>query len=260
MSKAVEQWEKLQQNSNNSSRPPSSDNPYHKGDSEDKASQESIEPETNSEGKEISAQEENSYNNEANEGSLAQNSPTLKKSPGHQPGTPSQWRSSPLVAEVIVPHYPNHCAACNQTLRRSDPKPYMGHYVLELEKGKSGFRVQSQLHHYYQGSCACGHSSQAQPGTGYVSEVPGRVKDLKLTEYVLVGPWLASLIASLGVRYRMSRANSRVRGLRFPQRGRSSKFENFSWIGLTRNWGWAQLTDVSEKREGKGGNIPLLTV
>ena len=37
----------------------------------------------------------------------------------------------------------------------------------------------------------------------------GRVKNLKLTEYVLVGPWLASLIASLGVRYRMSRAKIR---------------------------------------------------
>ncbi len=33
-----------------------------------------------------------------------------------------------------------------------------------------------------------------------------RVRDLKLTEYVLVGPRLATLIASLGVRYRMSRA------------------------------------------------------
>ena len=211
MSKAVEQWEKLQQNSNNSSRPPSSDNPYHKGDSQEKdqASQESTEPETNTEGKEISAASEDSCKNEANEGSSAQKDSTEKKSPGHQPGTPSQWRSSPLVAEVIVPHYPHHCAACNQTLSSSDPKPYMGHYVLELEKGQSGFRVVCQLHHYYRLTCACGHISQAQPGTGYVSEVPGRVKNLKLTEYVLVGPWLASLIASLGVRYRMSRAKIR---------------------------------------------------
>ena len=139
------------------------------------------------------------------------------------------------IGRVILPHYPNHCAACNQTLNRSDPKPYMGHYVLELEKGKFGFRVVCQLHHYYRGTCSCGHISQEQPGEGYVSEVSGRVKNLKLTEYVLVGPWLASLIASLGVRYRMSRANSRVRGLRKPQRGRSSKFANFSWIGLTLN-------------------------
>lgn len=208
---AVEQWEKLQQNSNNSSQPPSSDNPYQKGDSQEKeqAGIESTEPETNTEGKEISTPSEDSYQNEASGGSSAQNSPNLKKSPGHQPGTPSQWRSSPLVAEVILPHYPNHCAACNQTLNHSEPKPYMGHYVLELEKGKSGFRVVCQLHHYYRLTCSCGHISQEQPGEGYVSEVSGRVKNLKLTEYVLVGPSLASLIASLGVRYRMSRAKIR---------------------------------------------------
>jgi len=36
--------------------------------------------------------------------------------------------------------------------------------------------------------------------------VEGRSKDLQLTEYVLVGPVLATFIASLGVRYRMSRS------------------------------------------------------
>ena len=37
----------------------------------------------------------------------------------------------------------------------------------------------------------------------------GRTRNLKLTEYVLVGPLLATLIASLGIRYRMSRAKIR---------------------------------------------------
>ncbi len=60
----------------------------------------------------------------------------------------------------------------------------MGHYVLEQELGQSGFRVHSQLQHYYRATCSCGHSSQAQPGFGYVSCVEGRVRDLKLTEYV----------------------------------------------------------------------------
>ncbi len=40
---------------------------------------------------------------------------------------------------------------------------------------------------------------------GYVSVVEGRSQDLRLTEYVLVGPILATFIASLSVRYRMSR-------------------------------------------------------
>ncbi len=105
-----------------------------------------------------------------------------------------------------MPHYPDQCAACNYSLTESDCQLYMGHYVLELEQEESGFRIVCQLHHYYRATCSCGHCTDAKPVTGYVSAVEGRTRDLKLTEYVLVGPVLATFIASLGVRYRMSRA------------------------------------------------------
>ncbi len=199
---AVEQWEKLQQNSKNSSRPPSSDNPYNKPDSKEKEKTEQLEASTNAqfEDKEISVQDQQTNPDETVGGSKK------KRSPGHQPGQPSQWRRTPLVAKEIVPHYPSNCAACSQSLITSAPKPYMGHYVLELERKEDGFGVICQLHHYYKATCDCGHISQAAPGLGYVSQISGRSKDLKLTEYVLVGPHLATLIASLAVRYRMSRA------------------------------------------------------
>ncbi len=105
-----------------------------------------------------------------------------------------------------MPHYPDQCAACNYSLTESDCQLYMGHYVLELSQEESGFRIVCQLHHYYRATCSCSHCTDAKPGTGYVSAVEGRTRDLKLTEYVLVGPVLATFIASLGVRYRMSRA------------------------------------------------------
>jgi len=63
----------------------------------------------------------------------------------------------------------------------------------------------TQLHHYYRTTCSCGHCTHAKPGTGYISVVEGRSQDLQLTEYVLVGSFLATFIASLSVRYRMSR-------------------------------------------------------
>ena len=85
----------------------------------------------------------------------------------------------------------------------------MGHYALELKRSEAGFRIECQLHHYYQETCGCGHITQAKPGEGYISEVEGRKRDLKLTEYVLVAPMLASFIASLGVRFRMSRPKIR---------------------------------------------------
>ncbi len=85
----------------------------------------------------------------------------------------------------------------------------MGHHVLELETTESGLKVVCQLHHYYQGSCNCGHQSKSKPGEGTTSVIEGRSRDLKLTEYVLVGANLATLIASLGVRYRLSRVKIR---------------------------------------------------
>lgn len=82
----------------------------------------------------------------------------------------------------------------------------MGHQVLELEKTEGGLKIFCQLHHYYQASCSCGHKSKSKPGKGITSTVEGRTRNLKLTEYVLVGNVFATLIASLGVRYRLSRS------------------------------------------------------
>jgi IS1 family transposase len=127
------------------------------------------------------------------------------RKPGKQPGGEGFGRKQPLKAEVIIPHYPVTCAACNQDLTESDSQRYMGYYVLELEPELFGFRIVTSLHHYYHKTCSCGHCTHAKPGTGYVSAVEGRSKDLILTEYVLVGSFLATFIASLGVRYRMSR-------------------------------------------------------
>ena len=82
----------------------------------------------------------------------------------------------------------------------------MGHHVLELETTEGGLKIVCQLHHYYQASCSCGHQSLSKPGEGITSTVKGRTRNLKLTEYVLVGNTFATLIASLGVRYRLSRS------------------------------------------------------
>jgi len=56
------------------------------------------------------------------------------------------------------------------------------------------------LHLYYGAVCNCGHYTKAEPGVGYVSVVEGRKKNLCIQEYALVGPMLATFIASLAVR------------------------------------------------------------
>ncbi len=194
---ATELWEKQQQNSGNSSRPPSSDNPYQSLKSEELVSEKEST---------IDSKEENPKNQGF---APKKNKESQKKKPGKQPGAPGQWRSTPLEAQIIIPHNPHQCAACSQPLESSNKKPCSGHYALELVSGESGFKIICQLHHYYQATCSCGHITTAKPGVGYISVVEGRSRDLKLTEAVLVAPMLATFIASLGVRYRLSRTKIR---------------------------------------------------
>jgi transposase len=192
---ATDLWEKQQQNSENSSQPPSLDNPY-----SSKTTTEESNP--SSEFETESGQTELEKRAKSSEPEKKQKS---ARKPGKQPGGKGFGRSQPLKAEIIIPHYPHVCSACNHDLIESNATRYMGHYVLELEPEKSGFRIVTQLHHYCASTCSCGHRTHAKPGTGLVSVVEGRSKNLQLTEYVLVGTLLATFIASLSVRYRMSR-------------------------------------------------------
>lgn len=192
---ATDLWEKQQQSSENSSQPPSKDNPYGS-----KVTTEESNPGSESETE--LGQTELDKRDESSEPEKKQKS---KRKPGKQPGGKGFGRKQPLKAEVIIPHYPHKCTACNHDLSESESQRYMGYYVLELEPELFGLRIVTQLHHYYRTTCSCGHCTHAKPGTGLVSVVEGRSKDLQLTEYVLVGVFLATFIASLSVRYRMSR-------------------------------------------------------
>lgn len=192
---ATDLWEKQQQNSENSSQPPSLDNPYTSKSTTEESAQ-------SSESESAAAKSEQK---QIDESSRKSNHKKSHRKPGKQPGAKGFGRKQPLKAEVIIPHYPRVCSACNQDLSESESQRYMGYYVLELEPELFGFGIVTSLHHYYQTTCSCGHCTVAKPGKGYVSVLEGRSQDLILSEYVLVGPFLATFIASLGVRYRMSR-------------------------------------------------------
>ena len=192
---ATDLWEKKQENSQNSSQPPSKDNPY--------ISKQKQKPESSS--SESRSAEVKTEQKQLNESSKKPEKKKSNRKPGKQPGGKGFGRKQFLKAERIVSHYPHVCSACNHDLKESESQRYMGHYVLELEPELFGFRIVTQLHHYYRATCSCGHCTQAKPGKGYVSVVEGRSKDLILTEYVLVGAILGTFIASLSVRYRISR-------------------------------------------------------
>jgi hypothetical protein len=196
----VELIERLEQNSRNSSRPPSSDNPYDKGDEKASTSKERDENGTSSKG---AGEKDDSPTDQLSKSSEFD---TPKRSPGRQPGAQGFWRPETPIPEDTIPHYPENCPVCDKEIVVSEGiRPYMGYHVFELEKTFSGIRIFCTLHHYYIVICECGHEVKSRPAEGYVSVVEGRKKDLKLTEYVLVGPMLATFIAALSVRYRMSR-------------------------------------------------------
>jgi transposase len=200
---AVEQLEKLEQNSSNSSLPPSSD----QFKSKEKLAVQSEQQTEHSESETKSKQEEKQVSPISEK---PKSKGFGKKLPGKQKGAKGIWRTTPLVASQIIAHYPETCASCNSSLEiNPEAKPHMGYYVLELEKLESGIEVKCALHHYYQVTCACGHHTKEKPLLGYVSVVEGRSRDLCLQEYGLVGPMLATFIASLAIRYRMSRPKIR---------------------------------------------------
>jgi transposase len=212
---AVELWEQTHQDSHNSSKPPSSDSPYTPGETEPEkeADQEGNGHDDSNESPPCDTMSEtlDADDDHREDGVSSEASGERRTSRGKQPGASGVWRSEPLNAEEVVSHTPDACAACGTDLRQSaQEKPDMGYYVLELEQTTSGLRVVCRLHHYYSASCPhCGHLTTVRPGKGAVSSVEGRKKDLQLQEYVLVGPLFVTFIASLSVRYRMSRVKIR---------------------------------------------------
>jgi hypothetical protein len=212
---AVEQLEKLEESSKTSSRPPSSDSPYQSAPKPD--------PETSpaadeAESSALAPLAEGS----SDEGAIDPKADAAAPSPpmssqesqgfgrrpaGKQRGGKGKWRDQPLRAERTIPHYPEQCSSCNAPLgvEHRDAKPHGGYYQFELNRQEQGFSIECQLHHYYGATCTCGHHSQAQPAQGECSAVTGRKVQLQLQEQVLIGPMLATFIASLSVRYRLSR-------------------------------------------------------
>jgi len=187
--------EKTKQNSTNSSRPPSSDDPYRRRDERQRAK---------------NARQDNGDDTGGGSatGSPPPGAATTKpsKPAGKRPGMPGFWRRQPMVATCDIDRDPPVCAACGAPLSPTQRcRQHSAHYVYDLERSDMALRISAARHRYFAGRCACGHETIARPGTGRCSEIEGRRRNLQLTERCLVGPALASFIAILSVRFRLSR-------------------------------------------------------
>jgi transposase len=166
------------EDSSTSSRPPSSDDPY-RGEARSKPAEGGDgEPEERKTG----------------------------KSAGKQPGAKGHWRCQPIVVSGEIPHTPTVCAACGAALG-PDLKRWLvsAHNSLELVRGDMALHVTATQHVYFALCCCCGHENVERPGVGLHSEIDGRRRNLQMSERCLVGPLLATFIAALSLRFRLSR-------------------------------------------------------
>lgn len=186
--------DKVKQNSTNSSCPPSSDSPYRRRDQRQKARNDTHDSAGDADG---------------GDGASTTSSGTTDNRPkpaGKQPGMPGFWRRQPMVVNGEVDHDAAICAACSAMLGAAQRhRQDSAHYVYDLERAAMALQINAARHRYFAARCACGHETVARPATGRSSEIEGRRRNLQLTERCLVGPALASFIAVLSLRFRLSR-------------------------------------------------------
>jgi transposase len=195
---AIEQAERLAQNSTNSSRPPSSDSPLCGG-----GDGETAKPQPSASTAKASSPVE--------EASSPKTTQPSGRKPGKQPGSKGKWRDKPLKAERSEHHWPAACAGCDQPLEMWDREVRTGaaFVALELERTVGGIRISCVEHRYQVVACVCGHETEARPGVGALSFLDGRKRQLLLTERCLIGPSLAAFIAALAIRHHQSRRKIR---------------------------------------------------
>src|SRR5919112_1417204 len=165
---AIEQAEKLARASTNSSRPPSSDGPFGPASGPPTGTIPPLPP--------------------ASPPATTPEPPSRSgRKAGKQRGSEGIWRCEALEAERDENHYPTLCATCGMPFEMWDRQTgHSAHFVLDLERTTGGIRIACVRHRYHAIECACG--TAAQPGVGVLSTVPGRSRDLLLSEACLP-PW-----------------------------------------------------------------------
>ena len=180
------------EDSSTSSRPPSSDNPYRREARGKPAAGEGGDGETSS-----AAPPENAGKPEERK---------TGRPAGKQPGAKGHWRCQPIVVSRDIPHAPTVCAACGAALGPDLKRRCVSaHDSLELVRGDMALQVTATRHSYFAVRCPCGHDNVERPGVGRRSEIEGRRRNLQMSERCLVGPMLATFIAALSLRFRLSR-------------------------------------------------------
>jgi len=197
--------ERLDQNPSNSSRPPSSRDPWQsedRGDAPNKAEQPRGEEEDSDTGRDKEAQKAQKDTG-ADQGQCGES--VQQRRAGQRPGAPGHGRVQQVPIEQTHHHHPEICAGCGAALSVADSaRAYAGYLVIDLippSSQRAGLQLFQDKHLYYEHECRCGHRSRAEPG--HCSDDPAW--SVALSERHLAGPMLVALICALSLRMRLSR-------------------------------------------------------
>lgn len=199
--------ERLNQNPDNSSRPPSSREPWVIAKLEE--ADDEIDKESDFDDgllkQATDTDDEVSDPEEKKEPKKNPSSSGRRPKAGKQKGAKGCGRTQKLAVTGEVIHRAKECAACGRQLgEEAEFIGRTGHYVIDIElstEREAGIRVTNTKHIYGDTICPCGHATNTEPFR--CQEESGW--DVQLTQWHLVGPMLMSLICCLALRMKLSR-------------------------------------------------------
>jgi hypothetical protein len=212
--------ERINQNPNNSSRPPSSREPWEisrieKDDDElnekniiegvDSSDEDLVDDNHIDENSNEDLVDDNNID-EKKEVEKSSSKSTQSRKAGKQQGAIGYGRTQKLSITDEIIHRATECAACGKELgEEAKFIARTGHYIIDIELGtplEPGIHVTNNKHLYGETICLCGHVTWTSPHR-CENELGW---DVELTEWHLVGPQLVSLICCLNLRMKLSRA------------------------------------------------------
>nr|VFJ59980.1 MAG: Transposase IS66 family protein [Candidatus Kentron sp. DK] len=199
--------ERVNQNPDNSSMPPSSQLPWTMERPVDD------EPDEVPEAKKVDdceSEDESDTEQKVSDGEIdgaKNNSLPIKRTPGKQPGAPGCGRTQQLPITDTVAHHVSCCDGCAEHFTEQEKQvAWTGYYTIDVQVGIPGIRVTNTKHVYYEATCSCGHVTRQYP---HREANDPFWEGVELGEWRLVGPMLCALIVSLSYRMRMSRSKIR---------------------------------------------------
>jgi hypothetical protein len=211
--------DRLNQNSNNSSRPSSSMPPWEKNglDKNNEHSENTpTEREEDKRERNNKNSSENNLSNEMNSDNLNTRIKALKESflqntnveelparkPGKQKGSTGFGRTwNPEATEAAIHCALDTCIVCNFLLDQMNNTPYTQFNQLDIRLGNTtqpGLEVIVTPHILYDNTCTqCGHQNRYDPKSGLISN------QTQLSEWRWIGPFLAALIVHLKMDFRL---------------------------------------------------------